>query len=288
MTSDTGTGIRSGDLGKALRDLSAGINQACDAIAQDGQQGIPVYMVDRKLNESSHFAALALRDIDHMGDQDGRTSQSHPGLVGACEETLQWIAQINFHKRHARSVYQSLRAQLSQQYRPPRLESELRLRLTHLGYPRLNLKKLERETRILPAIPDHVGWFWAHTAKTKRLNQSQAEQLLRKYGDDFAITQQLEWLHSLPDGEMLAQVRPPAWHLRANISFRREPENQRYQLPACLPFFFPAHPGSRLPAISLTTAHPPTDTARPPRGGRKLQEQPFLPAIHAHRYLRNL
>lgn len=277
------------------------------AIAELGQamladEGLPAWMdsQDEMLQHSrtndSHraHAIAAINQLEYVPSQQPREIIVTPGFIGASEHTLVLAKQVNTAKdKFKQSVLKLRQAKLSlkdfescEKTRQHVRQKHLSQALQKMGLSKLHLKQCYRKMPILSHAPIKISWTWAHTRSIKRVNTTQARTMLERKARDEGINFQLQKLASLPEQEMLAIVQELAPHLRANIVFSKDCGiKPRLMVKGPMPIFFPADLSTQTPQFKPPKEKVQKDENRLIRNDVRLDPNPFLPAIRAHRYL---
>lgn len=241
--------------------------------------------------------ASLLGQLTYVGDQDPREAIRCPGFVAASPSTLQRIHALNEAKlafrdqivthrqakhisvRHSHTFHQGWleRARLR--------EHALAHMLQDMGLARLHLKQCYRLLPVASGPLCSIRWTWANTRAIKKISTTQALALLHRKGSDAGIEQQRQRLASLPEHEPLALVQELKTHLRANIYCWEAGERVRRMIKCHLPLIYPHDPERGWPDFApCKDIDARSNTPRVVRADTRLEEAPFLPAIHAHRY----
>lgn len=235
-------------------------------------------------------AAQAMRQIEYDDGQDPSAVIMCPGLLGASAATLDRARELNLAKDQLRSVLVTMEKIRVQERDPVTGEvvkmSLARFALHAMGRARLHRHQAWRHWRLLEAMPEGIGFTWAHTRKVKRIDVDTAQRWLADKGDSPSILQQRELLAPLPSDQPLAYIKKSPTHVRVNLTWGPgEKAPQASQVCAALPVLFPCRPGQALPPFAALRQSSEADPGRRRRRDRKVEETPFLPAIHVYRYL---
>jgi hypothetical protein len=236
-----------------------------------------------------------LNQLEYTATQAPRNTIQLPGLVGASNETLQIIKQVNTTKDEFKLAIQQLKKdkknftdtvlQHSLEELLNKRHPQAQMTLHRSGLSRLHLKQCYRHIPLLEHKPEKVSWTWAHTRAIKRITVKQAEIALLKKRGLPGIQQQLQKLRGLIESEPLAIVQEIAPHVRANIVTSLEDgERKRHMIPATLPIFYPDSPHGQLPIVSDAGAKQNKSPYRLTRSDQKLASEIFLPALRVYRY----
>lgn len=238
-----------------------------------------------------------IHQIEYLDKQDPREILVCPGFIGASSTTLEVVRKLNEAKDHFKQAILNLKkAKLTLKDRALNQEFESLLNsrtfnvsraLNRMGLSRLHLKQCYRRLPILPAAPKKISWTWAHTRSIKRITVEEATSLLlKKSNQDQGIQQQLTKVSCLSAQEPLAIVQELAPHLRANIVLPEEcGPKTRMMVKGPIPIFFPASAATPAPRFKPPIEKQSKNKNRLIRKDVRLDPEPFLPAIRAHRYL---
>jgi hypothetical protein len=247
--------------------------------------------------ESDRTKAYRLiAQLEYLDSQKPREILVGAGLLAASNLTLNAILELNHCKDRFKSAILALKAAkipVSDPFLAERFEKVLDKRpsatahaLRKIGLSRLHLKQCYRKIPFFHQRPHKVSWTWAHTRAITRVTVQQAEQLLRKQGNDAGIELQLNKLYSLKQSELLAIVQELAPHLRANLVMPNGESIKRLMVKGPVPLFYFAETAhTPLPHFRPPKAKQQRDQKRLIRSDVKLDPEPFLPAIRAHRYI---
>lgn len=282
----------------------------------------PVYNVTRVYRQQIY---QFLCQIEYLDEQDPKNILLGSGIVAASEPTLLALERLNTAKDTFKQAMVELKANAPNELsattlsavllaaeelsgstalvaaepslteptlRPPKVATSLQL----IGLARLHLKQCYRRVPILLQRPKKVSWTWANTRSIKKITVKQAEQMLLKQKNKANLQLQINKLLSLNPNEPIAIVQDLAPHLRANIVMEAAGGDvSRFMLKGTMPIFYLAEDSAQklhnpqrdhqLPTFIPPGAKHSRDNKRPVRNDVKLEPEPFLPAIRAHRYL---
>jgi hypothetical protein len=242
------------------------------------------------------FAFEQIAQLEYLPKQAPREILICVGFLGASQTTLEVLATLNQAKRQFKQAMLALKAAkvpLHDPYLTETMENILgqrpeqtRVLLKKMGLARLHLKQCYRIVPILDKAPSKISWTWANTRAIKRISKEEALKLLQKKGADLGIMRQMEKAMALPAGEKLAIVQELAPHLRTNLVFGDKTSGiERRMIKGSLPVFFPANDTTSPPTFKPPKTKQVKNVHRQSRTDQKLDPEPFLPAIHAHRYV---
>jgi hypothetical protein len=235
-------------------------------------------------------AAKCYRALWYEDGQDGRETLTCPGIVGGSPDTMSAARNCNLAKDDFRTsvlTLKTLRKQdavtlLAERFRR---DDNVAATLNGMGAARLNLKQAYRHIPMLSERPLKLGFTWSkHGRVIKRTSIPEARRLLERRRNNPQAQLELNRLLALPPTEMLARMRSVCPHLRANIVFQQSssgPDRRLIQAP--LPILVPLRSGDALPEFVPISLEP-TGGARLQRSDVRIEDEPFLPSIHIHRY----
>lgn len=277
-------------LTESLATLSEGIRQDSDKVAWVQMDEFIDAPIEGDLRDK---IIAAINQLQYRADQSPREIFICAGFVGASYDTLEKVKTVNLAKERFKQSILALKSAKFSVSDPKLMEkfSHILLRapstsnvLKNIGLSRLHLKQCYRKLPILTSLPSKISWTWAHTRSIKKISLSDAESLLLKRGQDTGIQIQLQKLGMLKPNESLAVVQELAPHLRANIVFQTDTGIKRMMIKGPMPIFFPAQASDPYPKFTPPTPKCDRNTERAIRSDVKLDPEPYLPAIRAHRY----
>ena len=285
---------------ESLDHLTIMLARTSSAIQQDGQliawlQDLKDYQVYTNLKAREKTIQF-IQQIEYTDDQKPRDIILAPGYVGASAATLQIIEQLNQakislkekivqYKKQKKTNNQSLLKRNLDEWSRKR-HPDIASALTHNLRARLHLKQCYRILPVLKDAPSQISWTWANTRAIQKIDRDDAHKLLLKKGQDEGIQYQIKKLSSLPQNSALAIVQDLAPHLRANLVYSKSSQGktERQMIKGGVPIFFPAEPLCPTPAIKPIHVAEQKKKTRMTRSDVKIEAEPFLPAIRAHRY----
>lgn len=250
------------------------------------------FHLTRSAREKTIFLLQQLHYLNHQAPRDILVC---PGFIGASSDTLILAQTVNDAKERFKQSMLALKEakipecrflftdrQQKTYFEKKNLNTLL---LKNLGLSRLHLKQCYRTIPILPYPPSKISWTWAHTRAIKKISIAKARILLEQKGQDIGIQLQLQKLNRLSEKEPLAIVQELAPHLRANIVFPEQAPLSRLMIKGPLPIFYPCDPHTQTPQFKAPMKKTQKNDKRIIRSDVKIDPIPFLPAIHAHRYI---
>ena len=242
------------------------------------------------------LAYLFIAQLQYVEQQEPKEILLGPGLIAASANTLDAVTKLNLAKhgfKQAMLALKNTKTNLKERTFSNKLEQAIQARpkliartLNSLGLSKLHLKQCYRKSPVLESQPKKVSWTWAHTRSIKKISAKEAELMLSRQGTDDGIMRQQHKLAQLPNNAVLAIVQELAPHLRANIVFQDKIANTiaRKMVKGASPLFYPYKSDYALPKIKPPGPKKERDKDRDIRSDVKLDPEPFLPAIHAHKY----
>lgn len=235
-------------------------------------------------------AASLYTDIWYRDGQDGRTTITQHGMIGASADLIQATLRLN----SAKTDFQALatRYRLSQSADTLQLlhrRSETIAAMLHRhGASRLHLKQCYRQIPVFETCPSRIGFSWYSSGRSiRKLTPREAEEkLLQLDTSQPHIQIQLQAVGQLRPGDMLAQVQNQVPVMRANPVWKHKDGTLRKALNTSLPIIIALNSDNpTLPAYNEPPLTPPEARSRVERSDLKIDPQPFLPSIRVHRYL---
>ncbi|WP_299201808.1 DNA replication terminus site-binding protein [uncultured Amphritea sp.] len=235
-------------------------------------------------------AAELYTDIWYRDGQDGRTTISQHGMIGATPELIKATQRLN----HAKSVFQTVAThyRLSES---AELQHELHKRsetiaglLHRQGASRIHLKQCYRQIPVFETCPTKIGFSWYTSGRSiRKLTAREAEEkLLKMDTSQTHIQMQLQAVGQLRPGDMLAQIQKQVPVMRANPVWKQKDSTLRKAQNTSLPIIIALNSDNPcLPAYNEPPLNPPEARSRVERSDLKIDPQPFLPSLRAHRYL---
>lgn len=274
----------------AFQNLKSCTDDLCAAIKQDQElpiwfqppsilQQLPAYQVDAFSQRDSLI--FFLKQLDYLEHQQPKEILLGPGVVACSNTTLTKIEELNAAKAAFKT--EIIKVRKPESNNGSRSKKIARL-LKKLGLGRIHLKQCYRLCPILPNKPKSISWTWANTRAITQISKSDAYSRLINYQpQDQGIIWQIEKLNNLiKEHEKLAIIQELAPHLRVNILYK---DKTRKMIKGSMPVFYHDE-GMQLPQIN-----PPKDSSvssRAKRNDVKIDDEVFLKAIRAHRYIQKI
>lgn len=256
----------------------------------------PIFTINTNNDREKAYSFIS--QLEYLAAQEPREILIGCGLVASSQATLDMIEKLNLSKIDFKEKILMLRNLDNYSFKKNSelnlaiekiLESrdpEFAAKMRRMGLSRLHLKQCYRQIPYYTERPSKISWTWAHTRSIKKISVAQARELLIKLGQDSGIMTQLSKLDTIAADEKLAIIQELAPHLRANLVFKTGDVTDRVMVKGPVPIFYlhsVANP--QLPQYKP----PKTDRDKNPERGQrsdvKICQEPFLPAIHAHRYI---
>ncbi|MEH6575756.1 MAG: DNA replication terminus site-binding protein [Amphritea sp.] len=225
-------------------------------------------------------------DIWYKDGQDGRATIQQYGLIGADQPLIQLANEVNNYKalfRQNATDFQT-NENTDTQHRSTLLTSLL----SRQGEARLHLKQCYRQIPVLENTPAKVGFSWYTSGRSiKKITPQQAlERLLKMDTSQSHIQLQIEAVGRLRPGDTLAQLQTQVPVMRANIVWKQNDQIIRKARNISLPILVQLDLNKpMLPEHNEPPLMPPEARSRIERSDLKIDPQPFLPSLRAHRYL---
>lgn len=252
------------------------------------ESAYPTWIWQQDAVNARAYAGEIITALEYAEDQDPQRTRICPGLLAASQETLDKIFIINDLKDKVTATLRQMDGQkvrVFSEERNKEVEEILsKVALTALGRARLHRRQVLRHLEVLPLPPQRLGFSWAQTRKIQRISLDEAEKMLEekrsRFPEDRYLEHQLRLLTELPRDEPLAQVEPPHLHPRVNIVLS---DGRKLQKRGTLPLFYLGNSGDKLPKL-IPLAEQPKEGAKRQRRDRMVEDLPYLPSIHVHRY----
>lgn len=239
----------------------------------------PPPLLPAKSTNPRHQACELICQLDYLDNQQPREILVGAGIIAASSETIEALNMLNQAKNKFKDAILKLKAaKISTNH------ELIAVPLSRMGLARIHLKQCYRKIPYFLWRPTKVSWTWANTRAIKKITVIEAEQLLLKHSRDNGIERQLKLLQGLNPKEQLAIIQDLAPHLRANLVMPAASGSTRLMVKGPVPLFYLASDNSGLPEFTPPGVKRGRDKDRVIRKDVKIDPNPFLPAIHAHRY----
>lgn len=239
-------------------------------------------------------ACALLAQLEYLNSQKPREILVGAGIIAASSETILALEALNTAKNNFKQAVLQLKAAkvstsedlLTQHFEKllAQRDQSLAKNLKRMGLARLHLKQCYRKIPYFMLRPNKISWTWANTRSIKKITVAEAEQLLIKHVRDAGIERQIKSLQGLDPKESLAIIQDLAPHLRANIVLPDGDTTKRVMVKGPVPIFYLLEENLPLPEFTPPKQKHGRDKGRVIRKDVKINPEPFLPAIRAHRY----
>lgn len=280
--------------------LTNKIATLCEAILADTpliawMQDLETLPTAQNLRTHREKACAIIQQLEYLDHQAPREILISAGFLGASPRTLQLANELNQEKLNFKQAVLSLKdlkISLKEHYFSDNMNSILKKRpsivsqnLQPVGLSRIHLKQCYRQIPILSHPPQKISWTWAHTRSIKKISVQMADKLLSQKGMSESIELQRKRLHMLSPNASLAIIQELAPHLRANIVYTVEHQIKRMMIKGPMPILFPASLETPYPQFKPPKEKQQKNKNRVIRSDVKIDPEPYLTAIRAHRYL---
>ena len=278
---------------EAFKRLLETLETFCVVLRRD--QSLPVWVwrsdEERAAGTSPRHKALDLyRALWYQDGQDGRGTQTCPGIVGSSSATLQAAIDCNTAKDSFKAAVIALKNLPKSDANALLIDlhkrnEEVALAMHRMGAARLNLKQAYRHIPLLRTRPAKIGFTWSKQGRViQRTTVDEARRLLERRRPTLQVQRDLERLQGIPETEMLARVRRICPHLRANVVFDGPVDGvERRLLQTPLPILVLLTLGQTLPEF-VPISPDPVGSLRLQRSDVRIEEESLLPSIRVHRY----
>jgi hypothetical protein len=273
-------------LSQDLQKLAAELQALESALLNESTY--PTWIWQQDLEKARPYAAEIITALEYAEDQDPQRTRICPGLLAASQDTLDKVFIINDLKDKITATLRQMdciKVKVFSEERHKEVEEPLsKVALAALGRARLHRRQVLRHLEVLPLPPQRLGFSWAQTRKIQRIHFDEAEKMLEekrsRFPEDRYLDHQLRLLAELPRDEPLAYVEAPHLHPRVNIVLN---DGRKLQKRGTLPLFYLGNPGDKIPKL-IPLAEKPKEGAKKQRRDRIVEDLPYLPSIHVHRY----
>lgn len=287
------------DVINSFKQLKSHLTTACECISQLDSNLPAWFQAADKLPVSAgsnnrEQACQLLSQVEYLDGQQPREILVGAGIIAASRETLDAIENLNQAKQAFKLAMLKLKAakvspkheMLIENFEQILAQRDIGVAstLARMGLGRVHLKQAYRKIPYYLQRPQKIAWTWANTRSIKKITMQEAAELLNKHNKDAGIERQLKLLQGLDPNEKLAVVQELAPHLRANLILPTANGDQRIMVKGPVPIFYLATDNAPLPIFTPPKAKHGKDKDRVIRKDVKINPEPFLPAIRAHRY----
>jgi hypothetical protein len=241
-------------------------------------------------------ACALLNQLEYLDQQEPREILVGAGIIAASQQTLDATIKLNNAKLAFKAAMLKIKAAkiapdhefLSQNFEELLQKRDINLAssMIRMGLARVHLKQCYRVIPFFNVRPRKISWTWANTRAIKKISVQDAFQLLNKNQRDAGIERQMSLLQGIDADETLAIIQDLAPHLRANIVLPEGNSEKRIMVKGPVPIFYLADDNLNLPEFAPPGDKRGKDMERNVRSDVKINPEPFLPAIRAHRYFK--
>jgi len=236
-------------------------------------------------------ASLVIQALDFQDGQDAHHTRIAPALFGAAPETLAAARAVNHWKNRVRAALAPMAKREILVTDPDtgaeRKEPLDKVALRWLKHPRFHKRQALRELVVIDHPVTKGTFFWARLRKILRIDKAEAIRRLRVRLDHTDTPElRLEWdrLQALSPHEPLAVVNAPHIHPKVNLVLQTVDGIKRVSKRGVLPVLYPDRPGVAGPDIRPLPDDPADTPTRLRRSDVQIEDTPFLPSLHIHRY----
>jgi hypothetical protein len=278
---------------ESFTNLLSVVSEFCTAVRHDGRQPAWVSRTEQEIQNQVDMRSKAVQlyqALWYEDGQDGRETLTCPGIVGASPNVMAAAATCNAAKDNFKAAVLALKSLhktdanslMTELYRRDEAVAAV---MKRMGAARLNLKQAYRHIPLLDKRPLKIGFTWSKQGRTiQRTSVAEAWRLLNRRRETPQRQMERQRLSSIPDSEVLARVRSVCPHLRANIVLANSNGGvKRRLMQAPLPLLIPLSPGEKLPEF-VPIPPEPQGGLRLQRSDIRIEDEVFLPSLHAYRY----
>jgi len=286
------------ELFESLESVEQGIDELCQLIRFD--KHLPCWVYDSETqrllegDDARDKACAVIAALEYIDELDTREAITLPGVIGYSSHTKHAVAQLNQAKERFRTVLQKVQGEnvVIEVYDTRKRKIQKRVPLAKhtlekMGRGRLHVIQTYRLIKLFSERSQRVGFTWARTNKVEKVTKKQVTRILYNLGESDDVYTALNTLSGIPEHEILAHVRPPHLHARANLRWDdMNPSHSSYpqQVNCSLPLFFPCEDNQPLP-FGGRLEKPQERKPRQKRLNQKLEEFPLFDVVSIFRYL---
>lgn len=228
-----------------------------------------------------------IREITYADDQEPTHSRIYPALLGVPAQTLAIAARVNQAKRAFHAVLKRCDPVIIEAPDPRSgvlvKQPLLKRALKKLKLERLHRRQATRQLVLIEETPTGFSYFWNRLPKMTKLTREEVIERVDRYpGTDDATRQNDEdKLASIPDDELLVEVRPPHVHPRVRISLESGTRSTRV---AVMPVLFLAKADSLRPPLAPLPDKALPERQRLIRQDKKREDKPLITSLPIYRY----
>ncbi len=228
-------------------------------------------------NRTSLISAISKLNYDFS--HSPQETVSFAGAIASTQATKEIIEQIN----NAKDLF---KAALSQYRESPLYDERTKsgkALLAKAGYKGVSIKQVCRHIHFVDFHPRRIAWAEAKYYSNKTISQSDAYNLLMNAGKGEHIDVQLDRLKkdlSSANEKLVIQIAiKPSLLVNFSTFKDKSGRSQTFRLKTSLPVFFKYDANLKLPIVVFSKTF-----ERKQRCDKKLEDNVFLPSIHAYRY----
>lgn len=279
--------------------LKSSLHTACEHICNTDRDLPAWFQAPKSLPLTANStirqqACTLLKQLEYLDQQLPREILVGAGIIAASQTTIDALYDLNVAKNNFKQAILQLKAAkvatnydlLATNFEQllPQRSPDIAGNLSRMGLARLHLKQCYRKIPFFNLRPNKVSWTWANTRSIKKISIGEALELLNKHTQDAGIERQINLLRGLHPNEKLAIIQDLAPHLRANLVIPDGHATKRIMVKGPVPLFYLVKDDLTLPEFTPPGAKRGRDKDRMVRKDVKINPEPFLPAIRAHRY----
>lgn len=272
-------------MGKSLEDtlihtyeqVIATLDRLCVHIQQT-LTGLPIWVAEGQAFHANQKQVLyALKHFGPTPDLTPQETYACPGAVACTSETLVLIQAVNQSKEAFKAAIAAIKNNAAQD-----LSKTIRALFAKAGYTAIKLKQVYRHIPSINYHPRRIAWSKGKHGLHKTINLKEAERLLLRAGQGEHIDVQLAKLATLDEQTRLVIHRniKPCWVVNI-ATFKQGKQSQFEDIKTSLPLFYLHDSELELPTVVFSE---PNTRIAAVRSDKVLEENPFLPSIHAFRY----
>jgi len=278
------------DLAHALQQLEAQLDLLDARLRAEVDYPTWAWQHDDPKSGRRH-ASLVIQALDYQDGQDAHHTRIFPALLGAAPETLAIARAINHWKSRVRAALAPM-ARREIVVTNPDTGTDIKepldkVALRWLKHPRFHKRQALRELVVIDHPVTKATFFWARLRKIQRIDKAEATRRLCERLERADTPElRLEWdcLQALSPREPLAVVNAPHIHPKVNLVLQTVDGIKRVSKRAVLPVLYPDRSGTTGPDIRPLPDDPNDSPTRLRRSDVQVEDDPFLPSLHIHRY----
>jgi hypothetical protein len=293
--------VRRVDLIRAWRPVSAARTAFSRAFRTDSD--LPAWTYDRETGQvltgpsARHAAATVLYlDWDFTNEQQRNEARQLFGVVAASEATVEAACALNVAKQHFKAAWEALVPYTVREAAQERPTPAVRLALGSIDtrLRRLNYHSSTREVVVLERLPVRVAFTRRQALIIKRLSVEEALALVERdfkhSSEHFRMRRMLE---RLPPHTPLARRVLGSDTIVTNLKFRSSLERNpgepfvrwdTQQLTSGQPLLLRLDSSTEFPEVTGPRDRGQSRGERRPRNDRTIEQEPYIAALHLHRY----